>query len=50
MSTQKSKKCELCFNKRKIYARLRFGQLWRKCCRKCYKEYAKISDEYQFIN
>ena len=41
--------CELCFKKRKLYANLRFGQLWRSCCRKCYKEYAGISDEYQFV-
>ena len=43
------KRCELCFNKRKVYANLRFGQLWRKACKKCYKEYAKRSDQYQFL-
>jgi len=43
------KRCELCCNKRKIYVRLRFGKLWRYGCRKCYKEYVKISEEYQFI-
>lgn len=46
--TQKIK-CELCFNKRKIFSKLRFGKLWRTCCRKCYKLYVKLSDEYQFI-
>jgi len=43
------KRCELCCNKRKIYVRLRFGKLWRICCRKCFKEYGPDSDEYQFI-
>ena len=40
--------CEFCFKKRKIYVNLRFGKLWRFGCRKCFKDYVKISDEYQF--
>ena len=41
--------CELCCKKRKSYVRLRFGKLWRICCRKCFKEYGSIADEYQFL-
>ena len=47
--TRKTRLCELCFKKRKIYAHLRFGQLWRFACKKCFKEYVKISNEYQFV-
>jgi len=43
------KTCELCCNKRKNYARLRFGKLWRLCCRKCFKEYGNMADEFQFL-
>lgn len=43
------KTCNLCYKKRKMYSKLKFGQLWRECCRKCFKEYVKIADHYAFI-